>query len=101
MALDYLYPWSVSTTCSVVSLTQSIATSVDVERLFSQGRILLPHLWNGLSAQSVRALLCLGDRVRLDLVQDDDVQHVTAEAEVKDDNDNEMEEFPVVDVSIL
>ena len=90
-----------SATRSIASLTQSIATSVDVERLFSRGRILLPHLRNGLSAQSVRALLCLGDWVRLDLVRDDDVQHVTAEAEVGDNNNNEMEEFPVVDVSIL
>jgi hypothetical protein len=72
-----------------------------VERLFSHGRILLPHLRNGLSAQSVRALLCLGDWVRLDLVHDDDVLHVTAQAEVEDDKDDETNELPVVDVSIL
>ncbi|KAJ8455290.1 hypothetical protein ONZ51_g12529 [Trametes cubensis] len=36
------------------------ATSVDVERTFSRGRLLLPHVRNRLSAQTTRALLCLG-----------------------------------------
>ena len=35
------------------------ATSVDIECLFSHGCILLSHTRNCLSAQSIRALLCL------------------------------------------
>jgi hypothetical protein len=36
------------------------ATSTEVERLFSRGRLLLPYVRNRLSAHSTRALLCLG-----------------------------------------
>jgi len=36
-----------------------VATSVDVERLFSHGQVLLSHNHNRLSAQTTRALLCL------------------------------------------
>ncbi|KAJ7933627.1 hypothetical protein B0H13DRAFT_1592206, partial [Mycena leptocephala] len=39
------------------------ATSVDVERVFSRGRLLLSHVWNRLSAQSTRALMCLAPGV--------------------------------------
>ncbi|KIM57251.1 hypothetical protein SCLCIDRAFT_42536, partial [Scleroderma citrinum Foug A] len=35
-------------------------TSVDVEQLFSKGRVVLPYLRNRLLTQSTRALLCLG-----------------------------------------
>ncbi|KIL65169.1 hypothetical protein M378DRAFT_52957, partial [Amanita muscaria Koide BX008] len=52
------------------------ATSVDVERLFSRGRILLSHLRNRMSAQTTRALLCLGSWSRLKLVKDEDVRKV-------------------------
>ena len=38
-----------------------IATSIDVERLFSRGRLLLPHTRNGLSSRSTRALLLLDE----------------------------------------
>jgi len=34
--------------------------SVDVERTFTQGQLLLSHIRNRLSVQSTRALLCLG-----------------------------------------
>ncbi|RDB24033.1 hypothetical protein Hypma_008879 [Hypsizygus marmoreus] len=36
------------------------ATSVDVERLFSCGRLLLSHIQSQLSTTSTWALLCLG-----------------------------------------
>lgn len=77
-----------------------IATSVDVERLFSRGRILLPHLRNGLSAQSIRALLCLGDWSRLGLVDDSDVHFVT-EKEEEGDDDDELSFIGMIDTLIL
>ncbi|TFK79581.1 hATC-domain-containing protein, partial [Polyporus arcularius HHB13444] len=49
-------------------------TSVDVERVFSRGRLLLPHVRNGLSSQSIRALLCLGEWSLLDLIDDTDIE---------------------------
>ena len=44
------------------------ATSTAVERVFSQGRQLLSFTRNRLSAQSIRAFLCLGSWGRHDLV---------------------------------
>ncbi|KIM58132.1 hypothetical protein SCLCIDRAFT_128912, partial [Scleroderma citrinum Foug A] len=54
------------------------ATSVDVERLFSHGRLLLSHVHSCLSPQSVRALLCLGAWSELNLVKSADVLKVGA-----------------------
>lgn len=91
----------------VVTDLSWLATSVDVERLFSQGRLLLPYVRNGLSAQSVRALLCLGDWARLDLISDEDVLHVTAEKEVdeneadENETDDDVPVDSVIDISVL
>ncbi|OBZ79481.1 putative AC9 transposase [Grifola frondosa] len=59
------------------------ATSVDVERMFSCGRLVLSHVRSRLSAQSTRALICLGAWSRLGLVKDDDVKAVTVLAELE------------------
>ena len=80
------------------------ATSVNVERLFSRGRLLLPYIRNRLSAESVRALLCLGDWARLDLINDDELLHVTAEKEPDEDEDGTDDSIPVetiIDISVL
>ena len=45
-------------------------SSVDVERVFSQGRLLLPYVRNRLSSASTRALLCIGDWSRRGLLKD-------------------------------
>ena len=52
------------------------ATSVDVERVFSQGRIVLSHLRSRLSVQSTRALLCLGVWSLLGFVNNSDIKAV-------------------------
>ena len=51
-----------------------IATSVDVERVFSQGRIVLSHLRNRLSVMSTRAVMCLGVWSCLGYVKDSDIK---------------------------
>jgi hypothetical protein len=53
------------------------ATSTEVERVFSRGHLLLSHIRNRLSAQSTRAVLCLGYWSQLGLVEDEDVLQVT------------------------
>jgi len=60
-----------------------VATSVDVECLFSCGQVLLSHNHNRLSAQTTHALLCLGSWSRLGLVSDSDVRKVTTLDDVK------------------
>ena len=70
-------------------MTNITATSVDVERTFSQGRLLLSHVRGRLSVQSTRALLCLGGWSKMGLVKDDDVKAVARLPEV----DGEEEEL--------
>jgi len=64
-------------------LTQiHLATSVDVERTFSPGHLLLSHVWSCLSVQSTRALICLGGWSLRGYVKDEDVKAVTVLPEV-------------------
>jgi hypothetical protein len=64
MALDYLsipgkFFMKLPAQYSLLT-TYFLATTVDVERTFSQGRIVLSHIRSRLSVQSTRALMCLG-----------------------------------------
>ncbi|KZV77954.1 hypothetical protein EXIGLDRAFT_597169, partial [Exidia glandulosa HHB12029] len=49
------------------------ATSVNVERIFSRGRHLLHYERNRLAPESIRALLCLGEWARIDILKHEDV----------------------------
>jgi hypothetical protein len=64
-----------------------VATSTDVECVFSQGRLLLSHVCNSLSSQSTRALMCLGNWSKLGLVKNKDIYAVTMLAEVDGDEE--------------
>jgi hypothetical protein len=68
-----------------------IATSVDVERTFSRGRLLLSHVRSRLSVQSTRALLCVGSWSLLGLVRDEDVLGAVADTELGDKDEPELE----------
>ena len=57
----------------VLLLNTILATSVHVERVFSQGRILLSHIHSCLSVQSMRALMCLGVWSLMGYVMDSDI----------------------------
>ena len=69
-----------------------LATSVDVERVFSHGRLILSHVCSRLSAQSTRALICLGSWSLLGLVKDSDVLAVGTLDEVEGDEEPELED---------
>jgi hypothetical protein len=69
-----------------------LATSVDVERLFSRGRLLLSHVHSRLTAQSTRALLCLGYWSHLNLVKTDDVLKVSLLPDVEGVDEQELED---------
>jgi hypothetical protein len=45
-----------------------------MERVFSQGHLLLPYVCNCLSSKSLHALLCLGNWSQLGLVKDADIK---------------------------
>ena len=51
-----------------------LATSTDVERVFSKGRLVLSHIRNRLSVASTRALMCLGAWSKLGLVRNADIK---------------------------
>lgn len=75
MALDYLaIPGTYSRVPVLHVLTFFSATSVAVERVFSTGRLLLPHVRNRLKGESARALLCLGSWSRAGLVHPSDAR---------------------------
>ena len=63
-----------------------IASTVDVERTFSQGRIVLSHIRNCLSSQSTRALMCVRAWSRLGLVKNKDILGVLGD-EVKEEKE--------------
>ncbi|KIK92854.1 hypothetical protein PAXRUDRAFT_146430 [Paxillus rubicundulus Ve08.2h10] len=63
------------------------ATSIDVERLFSCGHLILSHIRSCLSAQSTCALLCLGSWSKLKLIKDEDIAKVSTLPEIEG-NDN-------------
>jgi hAT family C-terminal dimerisation region len=70
-----------------------LATSVDVERVFSKGRLLLSHVRSRLSAQTTRAILCLGSWSLQGFVKDSDARAIAMLPDVEgDDLDFEMEE---------
>ena len=79
----------------IVDLTTPTATSVDVEHVFSKGRLVLSYVRNGLLVQSTCALLCLGAWSKLGLVKDKDLMEAgrlpnidSDEAELDSDWDN-------------
>ena len=69
--------WCVSQcVSSQLNVMSSTGTSIDVERLFSRGRLLLSHTWNRLTGTSTRALLCLGSWSLQGLILDQDLDEV-------------------------
>lgn len=58
-----------------------------MERVFSQGRLVLSHVRNGLSVQSTRALMCLGAWSRMGLVKDKDVMEAARLPDVNGSED--------------
>src|ERR1700677_3165502 len=62
------------TSLPVLNAYNCPAMTVDVERVFSQGRLVLSHVRSRLSVQSTRALLCLGAWCQLGLVKGTDIK---------------------------
>ena len=56
-----------------------------MERVFSQGRLVLSHIRNRLSADLTWRLMCLGAWSRMGYIKDQDIKAVTStEPELKD-----------------
>jgi hypothetical protein len=75
MAHDYLsIPGKCLPCFLVLMLILLQATTVDVEWVFSQGRLILPYVCSRLSVQTTRALMCIGAWSNLGLVKDKDIK---------------------------
>jgi hypothetical protein len=72
------------------------ASSVAVERIFSKGRLLISHIRNRLSAQSTRALLCLGYWSKLDYIKLDDLKAAASLPDAKNDEDWSDEDWSII-----
>jgi hypothetical protein len=91
MARDYLcIPGEFQDFVCISHFKHSLATSVDVERTFSRGWLLLSHIRKRMSAESTRALLCLNNRSKQGLVKHGDLQEVATLPEV-DGEEGEQE----------
>ena len=89
MARDYLsipgkFYFSISWSLSLITFL--IATTVDVERVFSHGRLILPHVRSRLAVQSTHASLCVGIWSALGLVRDGDIKTVLG-PELEEENE--------------
>ncbi|EIW52965.1 hATC-domain-containing protein [Trametes versicolor FP-101664 SS1] len=60
------------------------ATSVEVERIFSRGRLLLSHVRNRLTAESTRASICLAVWAQYGLVDTTDMFRAAQLPEVEE-----------------
>ncbi len=72
-----------------------LATSVDVERTFSKGRLLLMHVRSHLSAQTTRAVICVGNWSLAGYMKSDDAKKIAELSDLSDNSDMsdfEMEE---------
>ncbi|KIY48373.1 hATC-domain-containing protein, partial [Fistulina hepatica ATCC 64428] len=58
------------------------ATSVDVEHLFSKGRLILSHVHSRMSVQTTCALMCLNSWSKFGLIRDEDVLAVARSDDV-------------------
>ena len=58
----------------IINTSTKLATSIDVERVFSQGHLLLSHVCSRLSVQTTHALMCLGVWSQLSFITDSDVK---------------------------
>lgn len=65
-----------------------LATTVDVERVFSRGRLVLPHVRNRLAVQSTRASLCVGIWSSLGLIEDSDIRKSVGKDDVVGEEDD-------------
>jgi hypothetical protein len=75
-----------------------LATSVNVERVFSKGRILLSHLRSRLSVQSTRALMCVGEWSSKGFVKSKDIDVAMEVPEVEGEEDDLKEEWDVIEM---
>ena len=77
----------------MVSSFCSTATSVNVEHVFSNGHLVLAHVYNWLSVESTQATLCLGAWNNLGLIDKDNIRVATSLPDVVESDEGIEDEF--------
>ena len=96
--MDYLsIPGNLSFFILLELFISFAAMSVDVEWMFSQGRLLLSHVRSRLSVQLTRALLCVGVWSLLGYVKDNDVKAAAVLPAVDGKEDELAENWDSID----
>ena len=72
------------------------ATSVDIEHVFSKGRLLLSHVSNRLTVDSTWALLCFGTWSRSGFVNKEDLHTAALLPEVKEGKEELPDDFDLI-----
>jgi hypothetical protein len=99
MALDYLtIPGMFLLVFFLLLLTLITATSVDVEHIFSRGRLLLSHVRSQMSSRTTRALLCVGIWSQLGLVRDNNVKAVTMLNDIDGKEDQLVDSWDAINI---
>ena len=82
MALDYhtipykCWNCSILTCAHLLYFLTTTGSSIGVEHIFSQGRLVLPYVCNRLTSESMHTLMCLGDWSACGLVKDCNIKSV-------------------------
>lgn len=76
-----------------------LATSVNVERIFSKGCILLSHLRSWLSVQSTHVLMYLGEWSSMGFVKDSDIIAAAALSEVDGEEEELGQDWDAINVN--
>jgi hypothetical protein len=91
--MAFEYPRCVHDSLHTIHTLIYFQPHLSTSREFSCGRLVLSHVRSCMTAQTTRAILCLGNWSRLGLVKSDDVRAAAALLDVEGmDSDYEMEE---------
>jgi hypothetical protein len=71
-------------------------TSIDIERIFSKGCLLLSHICNQLTVDTTQVLLCLGTWSKLGFVNKEDLLAATLLPELKEGGKDVPDGFDLI-----
>ena len=80
----------------MILLSLDLQLPLVVKRVFSKGHLIISHIRNCLSAQSTRALLCLGYWSKLGLIKNDDLKAATSLPDAKIDEEWSEDDWYIV-----
>ncbi len=92
LATTFAFPVSLFLKLLDIFLIHFLATSIDVEHLFSKGQLILSHVHDRMSAGTTHELLCLDNWGTQGLVKMVDLKEVSKLLEVLDDDASEEED---------